>query len=163
MIKLKLWTFSIFPKMTSLVRGRVKHYSPYGLFPNPCPTTKISSGNLWQVSQKKSMYCSQQPRHKSNLSEYWQKNGSRRYDTYIMVYYSVMKNNEIMSFEATWMYLEIYQVKWVWQRQVLYDITYMWRLILKIIQWTYLQNRNRLTDKENKLMVTKEERGGGIN
>ena len=26
---------------------------------------------------------------------------------------------------------------------------------------TYLQNRNRLTDIENKLMVTKGERGGG--
>ena len=34
----------------------------------------------------------------------------------------------------------------------------------KKIQWTYLQNRNRLTDIENKLMVTKWERsGGGIN
>ena len=27
----------------------------------------------------------------------------------------------------------------------------------------YLQNRNRLTDIENKLMVTKGESGGGIN
>ena len=27
-------------------------------------------------------------------------------------------------------------------------------------KWTYLQNRNRLTDIENKLMVTKGERGG---
>ena len=31
-------------------------------------------------------------------------------------------------------------------------------------RWTYLQNRNRPTDIENKLMVTKGERGGrGIN
>ena len=28
---------------------------------------------------------------------------------------------------------------------------------------TYLQNRNRVTEVENKLMVIKEERGGGIN
>ena len=28
-------------------------------------------------------------------------------------------------------------------------------------KWTYVQNRNRPTDTENKLMVTKEERGGG--
>ena len=28
---------------------------------------------------------------------------------------------------------------------------------------TYLQNRNRVTDVENKLMVTKGESGGGIN
>ena len=27
-------------------------------------------------------------------------------------------------------------------------------------KWTYLQNRNRLTDIENKLMVTKGERSG---
>ena len=33
-----------------------------------------------------------------------------------------------------------------------------------IYKWTYLQNRNRLTDIENKLMVTKEEMGReGIN
>ena len=32
--------------------------------------------------------------------------------------------------------------------QISYDITYMWKL--KMIQMTYLQNRNRLTDLENK-------------
>ena len=31
----------------------------------------------------------------------------------------------------------------------IYDITYMWNL-KKWYKWTYLQNRNRLTDKENK-------------
>ena len=36
-----------------------------------------------------------------------------------------------------------------------YDITYMWNLKKKRYKWTYLQNRNRLTDIENKLMVTK--------
>ena len=32
----------------------------------------------------------------------------------------------------------------------------------KRYQWTYLQNRNRLTDIENKLMITKEEREEGL-
>ena len=38
-------------------------------------------------------------------------------------------------------------------------ITHIWNLK----KWTYLQNKNRLTDIENKLMVTKEEREGGKN
>ena len=50
------------------------------------------------------------------------------------------------------------------ERQISYDITYMGKLKKKWYKWTYLQNRNRLTDLENKLIVTKEERwGGGIN
>ena len=49
------------------------------------------------------------------------------------------------------------------ERQISY-ITYMWNL-KKRYKWTYLQNRNRLTDVENTLMVTKGERwgDGGIN
>ena len=38
----------------------------------------------------------------------------------------------------------------------------MWNL-KKEHKSTYLQNRNRLTDIENKLMVSKVEGGGGIN
>ena len=30
-------------------------------------------------------------------------------------------------------------------------------------KWTYLQNRNRLTDIENNLLVTKGDEGGGTN
>ena len=45
------------------------------------------------------------------------------------------------------------------ERQISYDIAYMWNL-KKWYKWTYLQNRNRPTDIENKLMVTKGERGG---
>ena len=37
-----------------------------------------------------------------------------------------------------------------------YDIAYMWNL-KKGYKWAYLQNRNRVTDVKNKLMVT----GGG--
>ena len=33
----------------------------------------------------------------------------------------------------------------------------------KWYEWTYLQSTNRLTDIENKLMVTKGERGGKTN
>ena len=33
--------------------------------------------------------------------------------------------------------------------------------LIRQIKWTYLQNRNRLTDIEDKLMVTKGERGEG--
>ena len=43
------------------------------------------------------------------------------------------------------------------ERQISYDITYMWNL-KKWYKWTYLQNRNRLTDTENKFTVTKGER-----
>ena len=58
-----------------------------------------------------------------------------------------------------------YHTKWSEsdrERQISYDITYMWNL-KKWYKWSYLQNRNGLTDIENKLMVTKGERGGGIN
>ena len=45
-----------------------------------------------------------------------------------------------------------------------YHITYM-KNLKKLYKWTHLQTRNRLTDLENKLMVTKGERGRmtGIN
>ena len=38
--------------------------------------------------------------------------------------------------------------------QISYDIAYMWNL-KKGYKWTYLQNRSRVTDVENKLMVTR--------
>ena len=40
------------------------------------------------------------------------------------------------------------------ERQISYDVAYMWNL-KNGYKWTYLQNRNRVTDVENKLMVTK--------
>ena len=39
-------------------------------------------------------------------------------------------------------------------RQISYDIAYMWNL-KKGYKWTYLQNKNRVTDVEKKLMVTR--------
>ena len=78
-----------------------------------------------------------------------------------MEYYPAIKKNEILPFVAKWMDLEIIILSEVSQteKQILYDI-YMWNL-KKIIQIILLKNRNRLTDIENKLMVTKVERGGG--
>ena len=78
-----------------------------------------------------------------------------------MEYDSAIKKNEIVPFATTWMDLVIIILIEVSQRQM-YDITYMWNL-KKWYKWTYLQNRNRLRETENKLMATKEERGGGIN
>ena len=48
------------------------------------------------------------------------------------------------------------------EKQISYGITYMWNL-KKGYKLTYLQNRNRLIDIENKLMVAQgdsRERGG---
>ena len=41
---------------------------------------------------------------------------------------SDMKKNVIMPSEAEWMYLEMIVVSEVRQRQILYDITYMWNV-----------------------------------
>ena len=43
------------------------------------------------------------------------------------------------------------------ERHISY-VAYMWNL-KKWYKWTYLQNRNRVTDVENKLTVTKGEGG----
>ena len=74
---------------------------------------------------------------------------------YVMEYYSVIKN-EIMPFAATRMDLEI-----IIQREVkdrYHIILLMGNLIFfsKSYKQTYLQNRSRLIDSKNKLMVTKE-------
>ena len=54
-----------------------------------------------------------------------------------------------------------YHTKWCKpdrERQISDIIWYMWNL-KKSYKWTYLQNWNRLTDIENKLMVPKGDRG----
>ena len=46
-----------------------------------------------------------------------------------MEYYSAIKKNEIMSFAATWMQLEIIILSMSErERQIPYNITYMWNL-----------------------------------
>ena len=50
---------------------------------------------------------------------------------YNLEYYSAIKKNEIMSSAATWMDLKIIilsEVKSDRERQISYDITYMWNL-----------------------------------
>ena len=48
--------------------------------------------------------------------------------TYTIEYYSAIKKNEIMPFVATGMDLEIIILSEISQRQISYDITYMWNL-----------------------------------
>ena len=71
---------------------------------------------------------------------------------YTTEYYSAIKKNEIMSFAATWMDLETIILREVSQRKTdtiwyhLYVESKMWH------KWTYLRNRNRLTEIENRLV-----------
>ena len=56
-----------------------------------------------------------------------------------------------------------YHTKWSQpgrERQIC-NITYMWNL-KKWYKWSYLQDGKILTDIENKLMVTKGDRGRGV-
>ena len=48
------------------------------------------------------------------------------------------------------------------EKQISYNIAYV-RNLEKWYRWTYLQSRNRVTDVEKKLTVTKGGRGGGMN
>ena len=47
---------------------------------------------------------------------------------YTVEYYSAIKKNEIMSFAATWMDLEIIILSEVSQTKISYDIAYIWHL-----------------------------------
>ena len=47
---------------------------------------------------------------------------------YTVEYYSAIKKNEIMSFSATWMNLEIIILSEVRKRQIPWDITCVWNL-----------------------------------
>ena len=81
---------------------------------------------------------------------------------YTMEYYSAIKKNEITPFAATWIGPRDCHTKWSKpdkETQISYDITQMWNLKKKRYKCTYIQNRNRPTDIENKPMVTKGERG----
>ena len=56
-------------------------------------------------------------------------------------------------------------MKSIRQRQISYDTAYKWNLNKQTnkqwYRWMYLQDRNRITDVENKLMVTSRETGVG--
>ena len=68
--------------------------------------------------------------------------------------YLAIKRSAI--FAATWMDLEIIlrEIRQICHLHVESKVWY---------EWTYLQNRNRLTDTENIFMVTRGKQGGGIN
>ena len=67
-----------------------------------------------------------------------------------------------MPFTATWMELEIIILseKSHRERQISYDIAYMWNLKKKDAN-ELIYKAKRLTDLENELMVTRGKRGGG--
>ena len=78
-----------------------------------------------------------------------------------MQYYSAIKKNEIMSLAATWMGLEFVILSAVSQteKEKLRYCLYV-KSKKKWYKWTYLQNRNKVTDLENKLMVTRAKSEG---
>ena len=73
-----------------------------------------------------------------------------------MEYYLAIKKNEIMPFASTWMQLEIIILSELSQRHISYDITYMWNLKINDTNELFYKT-NKLTNFENKLMVTKGE------
>ena len=66
-----------------------------------------------------------------------------------------------MPFAATWMDLETVILSEVRERQI-YDIAYIWSL-KKWYKWTYVQNKNRVTDVENTYGYPGGKGRGGIN
>ena len=79
-----------------------------------------------------------------------------------MEYYSAVKKNEIMPFAATWMDLEIITLNEDRERQMSYDIAYMWNVKKNDTNELIYKNRNRPTDVENNLMIPKEKGVGEV-
>ena len=75
---------------------------------------------------------------------------------YTMEYYSVIKKNEIISFATTLMDLDIIILNK--ERKTPFNLYVESKIWHKL---TYLWNRNRLTDIENRIVVAKEEGNGG--
>ena len=93
---------------------------------------------------------------------HWRMNW-QRCSTYlhIMRYYSATKKNEIMPFAVTLVQVEISQ--WVTQVRKRKTNTIWYHLHVESKIWhkrTYLQNRKRLTDIQNRFVVAKGEVGG---
>ena len=74
-----------------------------------------------------------------------------------MEYYSVIKKNKIMAFATTRMQLEILLLSELSQKEKdKYHIYHLYAESKIWYKWTYLQNRNRFSDIENRLVVTKK-------
>ena len=78
------------------------------------------------------------------------------YNIYTIEYYSVIKNKELLPFVTTWMDLEGIMLSEMSDRdrQVLYDLTYMWNLENK-------NNANKLIEKSSDLHLPEAGHGGG--
>ena len=74
-------------------------------------------------------------------------------------YYSARRKNKTMPFAAPLMDLEIILLSQTENDKYVSLLN----LKKKWYKGIHLQNRNRLTDTENKFMVTEGEEGGGIN
>ena len=78
-----------------------------------------------------------------------------------MEYYSAIKKNAILSFATMWMDLEGIMLSEISQRKI---NTVWYHLYVESKKYNKLVNikkRSRLTDIENKLMITSGEREGG--
>ena len=79
---------------------------------------------------------------------------------HIMEYYLAIEKNEILPYAIMWTDVKgIVFSEIVRERQIFYFITY----ISKTKQMNVYNRRERLTDIENKLVVTSEEREAGSN
>ena len=72
---------------------------------------------------------------------------------------SAIAKNEIMPFSATWMGLEIVQQRrrYIMRHPLYVESKKKWH------KRTYLQNRKKLTDLENEILVARRKDGGGRN
>ena len=84
---------------------------------------------------------------------------------YIMEYYSAIKKEWSVAICSNMGRPRDYYIEWSGserESQISDDIIYVWTL-KKWCRWIYLQKRNRFTDIEDIVMVTKGEIRGGVN
>ena len=69
-----------------------------------------------------------------------------------------MKKNEILPFVTTWMGLEGIMLSEIRQRQILYEITYIWNIENRMNKQTY-QDRNRWCRYREQMAISRRKRG----